>query len=248
MGCSQAKIPSSNLFPEDNLSAKTDRKQRSLKVNVVVENVNRNFYDFYDVNKHAILGTGVNGNVCECIHKATKLKYALKTLNKYRIKPEKLKQLREEINIMSTLDHPNIVRLHEYFETRNEIKLIMELCEGGELLDRLHSQKGHHYNESVARKYIRTMCGAISYCHKQHIVHRDLKLENFLFETKESDSLVKLIDFGLSQHFNEDEKLSRAVGTPYYVAPEVLNGCYDEKCDVWSIGVITYMVKSITFL
>lgn len=243
MGCSFTKyLTKDNIF--ENPSGRINgRFRNSLVSSVVIENFDRNIYDYYEVNEKAILGTGVNGNVYECVHRATNLKYAMKSLNKNRIKPEKLMQLREEISIMSTLDHPNIIRLHEYFETRTDIKLIIELCEGGELLDRLHGQIGHRYSEKIACKYIRSICGAISYCHEKGIVHRDLKLENFLFETNQSESLLKLIDFGLSQHINEDEKFYKPVGTAYYVAPEVLNGCYDEKCDIWSIGVIAYMVS-----
>jgi len=122
----------------------------------------------------------------------------------------------------------------------------MELCKGGELLDRLQAQQGHHYSEQVACRYVHTMLSSIAYCHANGIVHRDLKLENFLFETEEDDSELKLIDFGLSQYFEDDTVLHNAVGTPYYVAPEVMQGNYDAKCDVWSIGVIAYMLLSGT--
>jgi calcium-dependent protein kinase len=114
------------------------------------------------------------------------------------------------------------------------------------LLDRLHSQSGHHYNERVACGYVHTMVSAIRYLHENHVVHRDLKLENFLFESEEEDSQMKLIDFGLSQYFQKNDIIVSPVGTPYYVAPEVLSGAYNNKCDVWSIGVIAYMLLSGT--
>jgi calcium-dependent protein kinase len=120
----------------------------------------------------------------------------------------------------------------------------VELCKGGELLDRLHEQMDHRYSERTACKLVYTMLSAVRYCHANNIVHRDLKLENFLFEDETPDSNLKLIDFGLSQHFEQDEALHRAVGTPYYVSPEVLQGNYNCKCDIWSIGVITYMLLS----
>ena len=86
--------------------------------------------------------------------------------------------------------------------------------------------------------------GAICYCHAHGICHRDLKLENFLFETEEEDSELKLIDFGLSQYFKPNEVFHRTVGTPYYVAPEVLTASYTHSCDIWSVGVIAYMLLS----
>lgn len=109
-----------------------------------------------------------------------------------------------------------------------------------------NQQAGHHYSELVACKHIRTMLSAITYIHNHGIVHRDLKLENFLFVGEDEDSELVLIDFGLSHYFKPQEVLHSAVGTPYYVAPEVLDGNYDSKCDVWSIGVIAFMLLSGT--
>ena len=120
----------------------------------------------------------------------------------------------------------------------------MHLCKGGELLDRLHKQKNSRYTEKQACKYIREMLHAVRYCHDKNIVHRDLKLENFLLDTEEADSSIKLIDFGLSSYFEKSQLLRQAVGTPYYVAPEVLRGSYTAKCDIWSLGVIAYMLVS----
>jgi len=94
---------------------------------------------------------------------------------------------------MALLGHPNIVRLHEYFETPDKIYLVMEICNGGELLDRLHRQVEQRYTERVACKLVHTMLGAIRYCHEHNIVHRDLKLENFLFESMAPDAELKLI-------------------------------------------------------
>ena len=116
----------------------------------------------------------------------------------------------------------------------------------GELLDKLHSQSQHKYNEKVACRYILSMVKAVRYLHDHNIVHRDLKLENFLFESDKPDSELILIDFGLSQIYYPNEVILNPVGTPYYVAPEVLSGAYGNKCDVWSLGVIAYMLVSGT--
>lgn len=112
----------------------------------------------------------------------------------------------------------------------------------GELLDYLNSQYRHHFDEDVVRRYVRQILGAVVYLHEQGIIHRDLKLENFLLETKEAGSELKLIDFGLSVFADKHGMANDPVGTPFYVAPEVLTTPYGNKCDVWSIGVITYMM------
>jgi len=225
---------------------KSKRAMQSFVTNLVTEIRDRDIRDFYDIDSTAVLGTGISGEVRIAIHKATRTEYALKTLNKKKVKEEKLQQLKEEIRIMTLMDHPNILRLQECFENKNVIYLVLELCRGGELLDRLHAHKGSQFTEKVACRYIYTILSAVRYCHAQNIVHRDLKLENFLFEDESPESALKLIDFGLSQHFKPNETLSSAVGTPYYVSPEVLEGNYNAKCDIWSIGVIAYMLLSGT--
>eukprot|EP01038_Epipyxis_sp_PR26KG_P008096 gene8096-10967_t len=228
------------------IETKNRRASQHFSQNIVIENQGRDIRDYYDIDKMPTLGSGISGTVRTCVHKSSKIKYALKILTKKKLAVDKLAQLREEIQFMADLDHPNIIRLNEYFETNDCIYLIMELCKGGELLDRLHEQKGHQYPEKVACKFVYTMLSAITYCHSRNIVHRDLKLENFLFEDSSPTSELKLIDFGLSHYFKPQEVLHSAVGTPYYVAPEVLQGNYDAKCDVWSIGVIAYMLLSGT--
>lgn len=130
------------------------------------------------------------------------------------------------------------------YESRDEIYLVQELCVGGELFDRLDEQPDYHYTESQCAKLVKQMLCAVRYIHSKGIIHRDLKLENFLFSTNEGSSELKMIDFGLSKHFKYGEVQHEAVGTPYTVAPEVIHGAYDERCDVWAIGVITYLLLS----
>jgi calcium-dependent protein kinase len=172
----------------------------------------RNLNDFYDIEEEKILGTGLNGIVKACIHRQTKSQFALKRLSKKELKTEKLVQLRVEIDIMIRLNHPNILRLHEFFETEEELLLILELCTGGELIDRLNEQINQKFSEPVACRLVLTMLNAIQYCHSNFVIHRDLKLENFLFENRGDDAQLKLIDFGLSQYFKPGQMLHKALG------------------------------------
>lgn len=192
-----------------------------------------------------VLGSGISGLVRLCVHKATGAKYAVKCLDLGLVETEEgLQQLREEIAIMCQLDHPNIVRLEEVYESHSEIYLVQELCVGGELFDRLDEQPDYHYSEAQCARLIKQMLCSVRYIHSKGIIHRDLKLENFLFSNVSQDSELKMIDFGLSKHFQYGEVHHDAVGTPYTVSPEVIRGSYDERCDIWAIGVIAYLLLS----
>ena len=202
--------------------------------------------EVYDgVHDGPILGSGISGLVRLITHKSTGVKYAVKCLDLGLVETEEgLQQLREEIYIMCQLDHPNIVRLEEVYESHSEIYLVQELCLGGELFDRLDEQPDYHYTEAQCARLVKQMLCSVRYIHSKGIIHRDLKLENFLFSNTSADSELKMIDFGLSKHFKFGEVQHEAVGTPYTVAPEVIRGCYDERCDVWAIGVITFLLLS----
>lgn len=202
--------------------------------------------EVYDgVHTGPVLGSGISGLVRLVTHKATGVKYAVKCLDLGLVDTaEGLAQLREEIFIMCQLDHPNIVRLEEVYESHSEIYLVQELCLGGELFDRLDEQPDYHYTEAECARLVKEMLCAVRYLHSKGIIHRDLKLENFLFSSTAQDSELKMIDFGLSKHFRYGEVQHDAVGTPYTVAPEVIRGSYDERCDIWAIGVISFLLLS----
>lgn len=193
----------------------------------------------------SVLGYGIGGIVREVTHKVTGTKYALKCLSLDQIDDEKkLTSLREEIGILLTMDHPNIVKLEGVYESNSKIYIVQELCLGGDLFDRLDAQPEEHYSESECARLVRQMLSAVRYIHSKGIVHRDLKLENFLFEHQGADSEMKMIDFGLSKHFKRGDVHHEPVGTRYTVAPEVLLGSYDEKVDIWAIGVLTFLLLS----
>lgn len=223
--------------PEEEYAA-LDQSNRSLiPFGKTVEQV----YD--GVHDGKVLGDGVNGEVRKVIHKETGEMFALKRLNMLNVKSEKqAMQLLDEIEIMCQLDHPNILMLEEVYESEDFIYLVEELCTGGELFDRLDEQPNYCYTEEQCAHLVLQIVSAVQYIHSQGIIHRDLKLENFLFCSPDSDSKLKMIDFGLSKHLKYGNREKDAVGTPYTVAPEVIKGSYDGKCDVWGIGVITFLL------
>eukprot|EP00829_Urostomides_striatus_P004140 TRINITY_DN14472_c0_g2_i1.p1 TRINITY_DN14472_c0_g2~~TRINITY_DN14472_c0_g2_i1.p1 ORF type:complete len:182 (+),score=24.71 TRINITY_DN14472_c0_g2_i1:39-548(+) len=146
-----------------------------------------------------------------------------------------------EINILKILDHPNIVRLFEVFQDSKRFYLVTELCTGGELFDKLGQQKA--YTEKEAACIMKQLLSAVVYCHSKKVVHRDLKPENLLMESATKNARLKVIDFGTSQMFDTNKKMTTKIGTPLYIAPEVLQKSYTEKCDIWSCGVILYLSR-----
>lgn len=195
--------------------------------------------DIYDIDKKKI-GQGSYGTVCKCLNKVTGVARAIKTIPKSVM--TSLDRFRAEISFMKLMDHPNIIKLHETFEDHRNIYLVMELCVGGELFDRI--VETGYFTESQAAAVMQHMLRAIYYMHENHICHRDLKPENFLFTTKEviEKTSLKIIDFGLAHEFGPGITLTTKAGTPFYVAPQVLLGKYDQSADLWSAGVIAYVL------
>ena len=152
-----------------------------------------------------------------------------------------LKQFQDEMAILRQLDHPNILKLYEVFEDNRKFFLVTEYCKGGELFDEITNEGS--FTEQKAAAYIEQVLRAISYCHGLGIVHRDLKPENLLID-KDQNNILKLIDFGTAVTYLKGGKLEGVHGTSYYIAPEVLKSVYDERCDVWSIGCILYVLLS----
>lgn len=192
------------------------------------------------------LGHGHYGVVLKCTEIATGKPFAIKTIKKSRV--NRLETLMREIEILSCVDHPSIIKLIDVYEDDQYIYLVQELCTGGELFDRIikRTDKGEGgYTEKQAALIMRSILRGISYIHTHHnICHRDLKPENFLFKTADDESDIKIIDFGLSRFVDGNNTMNTRVGTPYYIAPEVLNRRYDKACDLWSLGVITYILLS----
>ncbi|KAK7291500.1 hypothetical protein RIF29_06694 [Crotalaria pallida] len=190
------------------------------------------------------LGQGQFGTTFLCTHIATARTYACKSIPKRKLFcKEDYDDVWREIQIMHHLsENPNVVRIHGTYEDSMAVHLVMEICEGGELFDRI-VQKGH-YSEREAAKLIKTIVEVVEACHSLGVMHRDLKPENFLFDSVQEDAKLKATDFGLSVFYKPGESFSDVVGSPYYVAPEVLRKLYGPESDVWSAGVILYILLS----
>lgn len=151
------------------------------------------------------------------------------------------KRFEAEVKVQQQLDHPNIVKLYEVFKDKLKYYLVLELCTGGELFDRV-VEAGGTFCESACATYMRQLLNAVNYLHSNNVAHRDLKLENLLLYSKAADSLLKVVDFGCARTFAPSEAMTTSLGTILYVAPEVVKKSYNEKCDVWSCGVIMFVL------
>jgi serine/threonine protein kinase len=190
-----------------------------------------------------ILGQGSYAVVKEAIHVKTGKTYAVKVINKKLMRGKEFMIL-NEIEILKRVSkgHPNITTLYDYFETPNNLYLVIDLCTGGELFDRIYN-RGHYY-EADAADIVRTVCSAVAYLHDKNIVHRDIKAENMLFKSKEENAPLLIADFGLSKIIdNQINVLMTTCGTPGYMAPEVIARTgHGKPVDMWSIGVLTYFL------
>ena len=184
------------------------------------------------------VGSGAFATVKKVVHKLTNQTRALKIIKKSE--EEDQKNLIREVNILSKLVHPNIMQIFEYYEDETFFYIITEYCAGGELFDEL-IKKGS-FKEIEASFIMKQIFSAVSYIHSNNIVHRDLKPENILLDTDEGKNIIKIIDWGTARYYDKNKKMNRISGTPYYIAPEVIMGNYDEKCDIWSCGVIMYIL------
>jgi len=186
-----------------------------------------------------VLGHGMSGAVV-LAHDRDGRKYAVKQFRKDRLTPAQTGALKNEAEVYLALDHPNIVRLEHVYETEGRLNLVMEYMGGGELYARLAACD--HCTEETARRQTRQILMAVAYLHEHKLIHRDIKLENFLYESEHSDEL-KLTDFGLTKFWDHRiRRIHHTVGTLYTTAPEVLCGAYTSKADMWSIGIIVCML------
>lgn len=201
-----------------------------------------------DIKKHYTLGKelgrGQFGITYLCTENSTGNTYACKSILKRKLKNKQDREdIKKEVQIMQHLSgQPNIVEFRGAYEDRQSVHLVMELCAGGELFDRITAQG--HYSERAAAAICRSVVNVVHICHFMGVLHRDLKPENFLLSSKDEGAMLKATDFGLSVFIEEGKLYRDIVGSAYYVAPEVLRRSYGKEIDVWSAGVILYILLS----
>lgn len=195
--------------------------------------------EFYNVDSKKI-GEGTYGSVSKCTKKSTGELRAVKSLSKAQGKNISLVQ--DEIANLKVMDHPNIIHLYETYEDHRNIYLVMEICTGGDLFQKIGDMDV--LTEVQAAMAMEQILHGVSYIHKKGIIHRLLQPEHCLFQTSEpiEANTLKIIDFAFSRNVAEDEILTTKCGTPFYVAPQVLAGKYDQLADMWSCGVIMYIL------
>jgi len=195
------------------------------------------------------LGSGSFGDVKICTEKATGKDWAVKIITKKgnSVDEKRMEIIQVEIDILKVVNHDNVVKLKDIFETDTHFYIIMEVISGGELFDKIVELT--HYSEKEAARLTAQILRGIAHLHEKRIIHRDLKPENLLLSSKSLDAVIKITDFGLSKIFQEDEQELgyNAVGTPGYIAPEVLNLLdtgepYSREIDLWAVGVILYIL------
>ena len=191
------------------------------------------------------LKSGSFATVCRGTHRATGKKVAIKCVLRKDLPPTDDAAIYDEVAIMSSVSHPHIVPLIDFFEEEDCYFLVMELMSGGDLFDRIGKKKS--YSEADARDLVVKMLKAMSYCHTHKIAHCDMKPKNLLLMSEDNDSYIKLADFGFAARCHEPKMLTKQCGTPFFVAPEILmKQPYDQQSDMWSVGCIVFLLLSGT--
>ena len=192
--------------------------------------------------KLKLLGRGGFGEVWLVSHKETHKDFAMKIIKKERNNPNEEQLIMNEIQLLKSLDHPKILKVLEFYSTPEQYYIITEYCALGELFNEL--QKVKMFDEGQVAFLMNQIFRAVAYCHSQNVIHRDLKPENIMIIKRESNRClqIKIIDFGTAKTFEIGQVQNRYVGSSYYIAPEVILRKYNEKCDLWSCGVIMYIL------
>ena len=253
MGGKSSKSKKNNDFQEigkkANMESKTLEYSNTLNFDinltneVIVSQSNKKPSD--DYKRLNFLGEGSYAAVYCVENRITGSKRAMKVISKNEnCSEDDDREILNEINILRTLDHPNILKIFEFYSSKESYSIVTELCQGGELFQEIIDRGP--FNETYAAYVMLQILSAINYCHGMKIVHRDLKPENILIVERDSSGRprIKIADFGTSKMFEKGAVQRKLVGSSYYIAPEVLKKHYDEKCDIWSCGVIMYILLS----
>ncbi|CAI5532273.1 unnamed protein product [Closterium sp. Naga37s-1] len=199
---------------------------------------------FYSVSATKI-GSGRYGVIRTCLSRKTRVVLACKTIRKDQVKcMEDAEDVRTEVIILGMLrNHPGIISLHDAFEDAKYVHLIMEMCRGGDLFDRVKLRG--QFKETDAAIVCRSLVEALLHCHSNGVIHRDVKPENVLMCDKDVDTKIKLIDFGVATFYKRGVPCTERAGTVEYTAPEVLDKSYGPECDIWSAGTVEYTAPEV---
>ena len=231
----QNNIDNSKYFNTNNTN--TNPNGLILNNDVIVSDTKQNPEEIYIKEKK--MGEGSFGEVWLVRHKILGKEFAMKIIEKSP--SSNTKQIINEINILKQLDHPNILKILEFHLENDKFYIITDYCPEGELFNEISAKT--KFTEKETSFILYQILQAVRYCHKMRIVHRDIKPENIMIYGRENGLLlVKLIDFGTAKIFDVGNKQKALVGSSYYIAPEVIKGKYDEACDLWSVGVIMYLM------
>lgn len=212
------------------------------ELSVTVKEAASRFEEEYRIEKE--IGQGSFGHVFRAVRVADGLCVAVKTVVDEGVDD----YLQHELDITKRLSHPHVCWLHDIFRSDRVVHLVMELCTGGDLFDKLAS--GQWLTDRMLAVYTWQMISGIAYCHYHEFCHRDIKPENYLLKTQRGDAALSLIDFGLACKFAPGTAMTSSVGSIYYISPEVIAGSYSEKRDIWSIGIVAYMMctKNVPYM
>jgi calcium-dependent protein kinase len=235
----------SNLKREEIEAAMKRKKYNDIKITTeqfIKENIRKVEEDYRIL---SIIGKGSYGSIYKVQHKTSGLFRAMKVIKKTNLITEEDENYKfiKEIEILMKVDHPHILKIFEYYTDSVNFMLITEYIGGGDLYSAITKFK--KFSEENVAEIMYQLLSAVCYLHSINIVHRDIKPENILVETwslKKNDISIKIIDFGTSNYFSSKNKLSLRIGSPYYIAPEVLKDFYDEKCDIWSCGILMFIL------
>lgn len=237
--CTTATATSSRSMYSSASSSVMSMEQTLCPVTGVYADIN---IDYYVCPK--VIGKGHYGVVRECIHRATRQTLAVKSIEKSKI--GRLDHLQREIYLLANVNHHSIMKMVDCYEDVQFVHIITEKYTGGELFDKIIGNTNSRgcLSERKTGAIIKSLLEAVAHLHDNGVVHRDIKPENILFESEHDDAAIKLIDFGLARRHDvkREGPMSNPVGTAYYMSPELLKGKYDKSCDIWSVGIVTYIL------